>query len=184
MKIKYLSKKYIVLVFCLLLLCSMQASAACTAVIVGSDVSADGSTIIARSNDYQEVWGNHITVTPAVENESGRFMPISNDGKVKTEIPSTTYKYTATPYMNSTTAYSEQEHDAAVATNEYGVSMTMSVTAFPNEDALKADPLVDGGLCENTATDLVICQSKTAREAVDVLLKTIVSMVATSPTLQ
>ena len=139
----------------------------------GADVSADGSTIIARSNDYQEVWGNHITVTPAVENESGRFMPISNDGKVKTEIPSTTYKYTATPYMNSTTAYSEQEHDAAVATNEYGVSMTMSVTAFPNEDALKADPLVDGGLCENTATDLVICQSKTAREAVDVLLKTI-----------
>ncbi|MBE6491263.1 MAG: dipeptidase [Methanobrevibacter sp.] len=53
MKIKYLSKKYIALVFCLLLLCSMQASAACTAVIVGSDVSADGSTIIARSNDIR-----------------------------------------------------------------------------------------------------------------------------------
>ncbi len=66
----------------------MQTSAACTAVIVGSDVSTDGSTIIARSNDYQEVWGNHITVTPAVENEPGRFMPISNDGEVKTEIPS------------------------------------------------------------------------------------------------
>jgi len=31
----------------------MQASAACTAVIVGSDVSADGSTIIARSNDIR-----------------------------------------------------------------------------------------------------------------------------------
>ncbi len=148
----------------------MQASAACTAVYVGLNVSADGSTIIARSNDYQDVWANHITVTPAVENEPGRFMPISDDGKVKTEIPSTTYKYTSTPYMNSTLEYSDQEHDAAVATNEYGVSMTMSVTAFPNDEALKADPLIDGGLCENTATDLVVCQSKTAREGVEVLL--------------
>lgn len=164
-------KKFIILVFCGLLVFSMQACAACTAVYVGQDVSADGSIIFARSNDYQEVWGNHITVTPRVENVSGRFMPISVDGKVSIEIPSTTYKYTATPYMDSTLAYEGSSvHDAAVCTNEYGVSMSMSITAFPNEAALKADPLVEGGICEDAATDLVICQSKTAREAVEVLL--------------
>ena len=172
-KFKYLSKKFIVLLFCGLLLSSMPACAACTAVYVGSDVSADGSAIIARSNDYQEVWGNHITVTPRVENEPGRMMPVSDDGKVKTEIPATTYKYTATPYMNSTMELNNCSCDASVCTNEYGVSMTMSVTAFPNEKALEADPLVEGGLAEGAAVDLVICQSKTAREAVDVLLKTI-----------
>ena len=97
-------------------------------------------------------------------------MFLAVDGKVKTEIPATTYKYTATPYMNSTMAgLGRSSPDAAACTNEYGVTMTMSVTAYPNEAALKADPLVQGGLAEDAAADLVICQSKTAREAVDVL---------------
>ena len=163
------SKKGMILVLCLLLIGSMQASAACTAVYVGSDVSADGSVIFARSNDYTEVFANHITVTPRVENSPGRFMPVSLDGKVKTEIPETTYKYTATPYMNSTMAYYGNQLDAASCTNEYGVAMTMSVTAFSNKNALKADPLIDNGIAEDTAVDLVVCQSKTAREGVDVL---------------
>lgn len=71
--------------------------------------------------------------------------------------------------MNSTQAYKDGSPDAAACTNEYGVSMSMSVTAFPNKDALKADPLEEGGICEYAAVDLVICQSKTAREAVEVL---------------
>ena len=138
----------------------MQASAACTAVYVGSEVSADGSLIFARSNDVQEVFGNHITVNPRVENESGRVMPVSKDGNVTTEIPETTYKYTATPFMNSTMEYCGFGPDATACTNEYGVAMSMSVTAFPNEVALKADPLIEDGLTEFTAVDLVVCQSK------------------------
>ena len=149
----------------------MQACAACTAVYVGPDVSDDGSTIVARSNDYPAVWGNHITVTPRVENEPGRLMPVSVDGSTKTELPETTYQYTATPYMNSTVALNgESVYDAAGSTNEYGVVMTMSVTAYINEAAFNADPYVDDGICEDSSTDLVICQSKTAREGVEVLL--------------
>ena len=147
----------------------MQASAACTAVYVGSEVIADGSLIFARSNDVQEVFGNHITVNPRVENESGRVMPVSKDGNVTTEIPETTYKYTATPFMNSTMEYCGFGPDATACTNEYGVAMSMSVTAFPNEVALKADPLIEDGLTEFTTVDLVVCQSKTAREGVEVL---------------
>lgn len=168
--LKYLPKKLIFTVLCIMLVCSMQACSACTSVYVGSDVSADGSVIFSRSNDNQDVAGNHITVTPRVENEPGRVMPINNNGSVKTELPSTTYKYTATPSMNSTTAYNGLGDDAAVCTNEYGVAMTMSVTAFVNDEAMKADPLVEEGLTEFTATDLVVCQSKTAREGVEVLL--------------
>lgn len=167
---KYLSKKLLFTVLCILLVCSMQTCSACTAVYVGSEVSDDGSVIFSRSNDYQEVWGNHITVTPRVENEPSRFMPINNNGSVKTELPSTTYKYTATPFMNSTTEYNELGNDAAVGTNEYGVTITMSITAFSNNASLKADPLVEDGLTEFTANDLVVCQSKTAREGVEVLL--------------
>ena len=49
----------------------------------------------------------------------------------------------------------------------------MAVTAFANEAALKADPLIEEGLTENTAADLVICQSYSARNAVRVLLSLI-----------
>ena len=170
LSLKFLSKKLVVIFLCGLLVCSMQACAACTAVYVGSDVSADGSSIIARSNDFQGVSGNHITVTPRVENKPGRLMPVSDSGKVKTEIPATTYKYTSTPYMDSTIAYNDGDLDAAACTNEYGVAMTMSVTAFPNKAALEADPLVEDGICEDAAVDLVVCQSKTAREGVETLL--------------
>ena len=168
LEFKYLSKKTMFLVLCVLLVCSMQACSACTAVYVGQNVSSDGSIIVARSNDFHEVYGNHLTVTPRVEDSPGRFMPVSVDGTVKTEIPATTYQYTATPYMNSTIAYNEAS-DAATCTNEYGVAMTMSVTAFPNNAAVEADPLVEKGIAEDTASDLVVCQSKTAREAVEVL---------------
>ena len=167
---KYLPKKLMFLVLCILLVCSMQACSACTAVYVGQDVSTDGSIIVARSNDYQEVFANHITVTPRVENEPGRLMPVSLDGKVKTEIPATTYHYTATPYMNSTVVRNDGLIDSATCTNEYGVAMTMSVTAFSNNASMQADPFVEDGICEDAASDLVICQSKTAREGVETLL--------------
>ena len=104
MGIKRSYQKFIVLFICGLLIFSVQACFACTAVYVGSDVSADGSTILARTNDYPEIWASHITVSPRVENTPGRFMDVSVDGKVKAELPATTYKYTATPYMDSTRA--------------------------------------------------------------------------------
>ena len=169
LKLKDLSKVLIVILLCGLLVCGMQTCSACTAVYVGPDVSADGSAIIARSNDWQDVWGSHLTVTPRVENQPGRFMPVSIDGKVKMELPATTYKYTSTPSMDSTRAYNGMGKDAAACTNEYGVAMTMSITAFPNNATFEADPWVEDGITEYTATDLVICQSKTAREAVEKL---------------
>ncbi len=71
--------------------------------------------------------------------------------------------------MDSTVALNGLGRDAAVCTNEYGVVMTMSITAFSNAQALAADPLLPDGLTEFTASELVVCQSRTAREAVKVL---------------
>ena len=142
---------------------------ACTAVYVGKDASADGTTIIAKSNDYQAVWPNYVEVTERVENEPGRAMPIDNGKTVLAPLPDTTYRYTSTPWMDSATATNGLAHDATVCANEYGVVMEMSITSFSNKAALAADPLIEHGLSEFTAVDLVICQSATAREAVEVL---------------
>ncbi len=146
---------------------------ACTAVYVGSKASDDGTVIMAKSNDYQDVWANHVTITERVENKSGRTMPVDNDKTVFATLPDTTYRYTSTPWMESATALNGLGSDATVCTNEYGVAMIMSITAFSNDAALKADPLIEHGLSEFTAVDLVTCQSATAREGVEVLLSLI-----------
>ncbi|MBQ9823299.1 MAG: C69 family dipeptidase [Solobacterium sp.] len=142
---------------------------ACTAVYVGSEASEDGTVIMAKSNDYQDVWANYITVTERVENEPGRTMPVDNGKTVFAPIPDTTYRYTSTPWMDSATEINGLGSDATVCANEYGVSMIISITSFSNKAALAADPLIEEGLTEFTAVDLVVCQSRTAREAVEVL---------------
>lgn len=154
---------------CIILFALADAAYACTGVYVGPAASADGTAFIARSSDNQAVWGNHITITPSVENKPGRKMQVDMNGKVFAKIPDTTYKYTATPFFSSVMAANGVPNDATACTNEYGVAITMAITAFSNRAALKADPLKETGLTENTAADLVLCQSRSAREAVKVL---------------
>ena len=157
-----------ILCLCMCLAAAVSASA-CTAVYVGRQVSSDGTTIIAKSNDYQDVWANYVTITERVEDTPGRVMQVDNDATVFAPVPSTTCRYTSTPWMDSATARNGLGRDATVCTNEYGVSMIMSITAFSNTAALSADPLIEHGLSEFTAVDLVTCQSASAREAVEVL---------------
>lgn len=147
---------------------------ACTAFYVGPKASADGTTIIAKSNDFQHVWANHLEITERVEDEEGRTMPVDLKGTVQAEIPATTYRYTSTPIDDSVqNANLYDGKDAAICANEYGVVMIMSITAFSNRAAIAADPLAKKGLCEFTAVDLVTCQSKTAKEGVQNLFKLI-----------
>lgn len=164
------NKSSILISICIMLFVLADAASACTGVYVGSQVSADGTVIFGRSNDYQVVWGNHIVSVPHIKNKKGRTLPVNDSGSVQAPLPATTYHYTATPWMDSTVAYNGLARDATVGANEYGVAMTMAVTADSNSRALDADPLVKDGLTERTTVDLVICQSSTARQAVEVLL--------------
>ncbi len=162
-----------VLISLMLILLTAAGASACTAVYVGRLVSTDGTTILAKSNDYQDVWGNYVAVTERVENQPGRKMPVDNEGTVFADLPDTTYRYTSTPFMDSAVAINGLGRDATVCANEYGVTMIMSITSFSNRAALQADPLIEHGLTEFTAVDLVICQSATAREAVETLMSLI-----------
>ena len=161
------------LTFVVTLACVAVPALACTGVYVGKDVSGDGSTILARSNDYQQLWANRLEVVERVENKPGRTMPIDRAGTVQVELPATTYRYTATPWMDSAIKASKFGRDATACTNEYGLAMTMSVTGHTNQAALDADGLVKDGLTEFTASDFVVCQCKTAREAVELLARII-----------
>ncbi|MBQ9517582.1 MAG: C69 family dipeptidase [Eubacterium sp.] len=168
--------KYIITAILVIVFSTVGAAQAfaCTAYYVGSKASADGTVILAKSNDFQHVWANHLEITERVENEEGRTMPVDLKGAVQTEIPATTYRYTSTPIDDSVKSANDYDgRDAAICANEYGVVMIMSITAFSNHDAVTADPLAKKGLCEFTAVDLVTCQSKTAKEGVKNLFKLI-----------
>lgn len=65
-----------VFLFCIvMILCGLNATYACTAIYVGKDASDDGTVMIAKSNDYQDVWANYVEIKERVEDEPGRVMP-------------------------------------------------------------------------------------------------------------
>ena len=153
----------------LLFSCSCAATA-CTGLYVGPEASDDGTILLARSNDLQQIMPTHMRVVPRLEDEPGRTMPLDVGQTVFVELPATTYHYTCTPWMESCSTRMNYPPDTAACTNEYGVAMTIAVTAFTNEKALSADPLIKTGVTENTVDHIVVCQSVTAREAVEKLL--------------
>ena len=159
-------KKFLCLLICIMICMLSAAASACTGVYIGQKVSADGNIIIARTNDTQGVRATRVTVVPRVEQDPGREMPVDNNASAMADVPATTFKYTGTPLMDSTRRLIGGGMDDAVCVNEYGVAMTMSVTAFSNKAAMAADPWVPAGITENTMDQMVITVSKTAREAV------------------
>lgn len=147
---------------------STASALACTAVYVGKDASTDGSTIIARSEDQSNgAYNKMFVVVPRVENVPNRFMEDINGCKIA--LPATTYKYTMVP-DNSLAGDGVYP---AVCTNEYGVAITATVTAYANKAALKADPLLENGLREAALPAVVACSVKTAREGVERLAQII-----------
>ena len=162
-------KKILCVLTCVLLCLLSACASACTGVYIGRKVSSDGHYIIARSNDTQGVRATRVMVVPRVEQAPNREMPIDNSASMLADMPETTFKYTGTPFMDSTRLGNGEGMDDAVCINEYGVAMTMSVTAFSNKAAKSADPWVPAGITENTMDQMVITVSKTAREAVQKL---------------
>ena len=159
-------KKLLCILVCGLICMLSFSASACTAVYIGKEVSADGNCIIARSNDTQGVFPTRVMVVPRVEQYPGRSMPVDSESSVFAEVPETTFKYTGTPLMDSAVLENGSGMDDAVCINEYGVAMTMSVTAFSNKAAKAADPWVPAGITETTMDQMVITVSRTAKDAV------------------
>ena len=145
---------------------TLSQAFACTGVYIGKDVSTDGTTIIARSEDqYANAYEKMFKVAPAVT-ESGRYMDDTGTG-FKIALPDTTYKYTYIPDNSD----EEDGEYPACCTNEYGLAVIGTVTAHANDAYEAEDPFMETGtgLREAILPALIDCQCKTAREAVDKL---------------
>ena len=158
-------KKMAALLMALILMLGLcQSALACTGVIVGKGVSADGSFLVGRTEDIGSAYNKTFTVVPAA---------VSSDEVVFTDeyngftmpLPKESFRYTQTRDV--------PEHDdgiyAEACMNEFGVSITATISTGLNDAAKEADPLVENGLREASLPTVVIPYVKTAKEAVALL---------------
>ena len=157
----------------LVALLPVHVAQACSAFIVGKDLTADGSTLFGRTEDYPYApdGGRH--------NQNYVVVPAKNykDGdKIEDESNGFTYPHLANE-MKYTAVYDSDRDNgsngnfAAHGFNELGVAMTATVSATPNDKVLKEDPLVKDGLPEASLVDLALPRAKTAREVIETVAK-------------
>lgn len=157
----------------LVALLPVHVAQACSAFIVGKDLTADGSTLFGRTEDYPYApdGGRHnqnYVVVPAKTYKDG--------DKIEDESNGFTYPHLANE-MKYTAVYDSDRDNgsngnfAAHGFNELGVAMTATVSATPNDKVLKEDPLVKDGLPEASLVDLALPRAKTAREVIETVAK-------------
>ena len=157
----------------LVALLPVHVAQACSAFIVGKDLTADGSTLFGRTEDYPYApdGGRHnqnYVVVPAKTYKDGDKIEDESNGFTYPHL-SNEMKYTAV--YDSDRDNGSNGNFAAHGFNELGVAMTATVSATPNDKVLKEDPLVKDGLPEASLVDLALPRAKTAREVIETVAK-------------
>lgn len=147
---------------------------ACTGVIVGSDLTEDGSTIFGRTEDLEI---NHNKVYKI--NEAGKYkkgekltdVSYAEKGGYEYELDHDSYRFTS---ISDTTPEYGIFDEAGY--NEKGLIADMTVSASANEDIQKVDPYLDGekegdpiGISEAIITTVVLSSSDNALDAVKLI---------------
>lgn len=158
----------ITLIVCMII--STSGAFACTAMFVGKNVSAEGTTLIARSEDQGGGAYNKMFLVQERVTKAGRYFEDTGTG-FKVKLPKTTYKYTYVPDASD----ANDGMYPASCTNEYGVSVVGTVSTGVTEEYAAIDPCTEyeNGLREAIIPAVVISQAKTAKQACQVLAKLI-----------
>ncbi len=175
-----ITKKVVSLSLVLLLaLSSIPSAFACTGIYVGKDKSQNGSTYVGRSEDIGDMYDKMFGVEPAKDWAEGAMYEDAYGFKMP--YPKHTYAYTYvkdTPEQEETVMGPNGEclsiAYGAAGQNEKGLSVTSTVSTKYNEEAKKADPLVEGaGICEISIPSVLLGGAATAKEAVKLLANVI-----------
>ncbi|HVI40496.1 MAG TPA: C69 family dipeptidase, partial [Anaerovoracaceae bacterium] len=162
MKKKMVRFLVMVLVFTLVFTMATNLAFGCTTIIIGKDKTADGSVMIAHSEELGDS-PQHLVVVPRKTHAAGE-MYISYSG-AQIPQPEVTYAYIAS------TIFDKEYYpgDFTTGINEYQVSVAnnMSWTRGVPEDT--AWDVIDGGVFWTEFTQLVLERCKTAREGVELM---------------
>ena len=134
-------------------------SEACTTIIVGSKMSADGSMMYTRSDDSSSYKATKLMYYPETDHGPEEFVAI--DSPFRCKLPPKRLGFSALeraelPY-----------HWGEAGFNSLGVGMSATETIFSSAEVLKHDPYVESGIGENCVFQITIPYVKTAREGVE-----------------
>lgn len=141
---------------------SCASTFACTTIIVGKNVSADGSILVGRNVDAGA--GNHPIhfIKHAALAKGFTFQSVQS--KFSYQMPDGLLSYTGLPdFDGKSQSYEEAGFNSA------GISMSATETINSSDKALAADPYVKDGLTESEVTSVILPQIKSARQGVELL---------------
>ena len=147
-----------------MLLISAIDAMACTGVLVGRNVSQDGSMLMARNEDFGSGANpkTFFVIKRKVNSKKAIFK--NPDTGFSIEMPHKTLKYTILP---------DAGQDAGVfgeaGFNELGVCTSTTLSANANDEILKFDPYVKGGITEPDMASLILMQAKNARQGIQII---------------
>ena len=154
---------------------SPVAASACTALYIGSDNTADGSTFLARSEDFAVDYNKLFMINEAGKHKEGELYQ-GCYGFTWT-FTHDSYSYTARrdDNLSGVCPDCDGEHDhqpyEEAGTNEFGVMVSATETLYAKKDVFdEVDPYEDLGIEEAEITTVLLSEAATAKEAVDLLL--------------
>ncbi|MBL7574590.1 Dipeptidase [Peptoniphilus asaccharolyticus DSM 20463] len=151
---------------------SVQNVFACTGVIVGKDLTTDGSFIYGRTEDYERNRTKRLVVHPAGEFKKGDKLVDSNNG-FEFIHPEDSVKFFSTPDSTQKPEDMEKGVYDAAGYNEYGLGAFCTVSANYSDEIKAVDPYIKNGINEASMSTFILAHAKSARGAIELLAKTI-----------
>ncbi len=131
----------------------------CTTIIIGQEQTADGSMIVARSEDWDAMEAKNYEIFEGTDNGPREF--VAKDSPFRCELPEKTLGYSAL------SPYNLHGHWGSAGFNTAGVGMSATESIFSSDEILKHDPLVENGVAENSVFNITLPYVHTAREGVE-----------------
>ena len=131
----------------------------CTTIIIGQEQTADGSMIVARSEDWDAMEAKNYEIFEATDNGPREF--VAKDSPFRCELPEKALGYSAL------SPYNLHGHWGSAGFNTAGVGMSATESIFSNDEVLKHEPLVENGVAENSVFNITLPYVHTAREGVE-----------------
>lgn len=131
----------------------------CTTIIIGQEQTADGSMIVARSEDWDAMEAKNYEIFEDTDNGPREF--VAKDSPFRCELPEKALGYSAL------SPYNLHGHWGSAGFNTAGVGMSATESIFSSDEVLKHDPLIENGVAENSVFNITLPYVRTAREGVE-----------------
>lgn len=131
----------------------------CTTIIIGQEQTADGSMIVARSEDWDAMEAKNYEIFEGTDNGPREF--VAKDSPFRCELPEKALGYSAL------SPYNLHGHWGSAGFNTAGVGMSATESIFSSDEVLKHDPLVENGVAENSVFNITLPYVRTAREGIE-----------------